>query len=84
MELIRSKDLKKDLIYNNIYNYLLINENHIYHLFFLITRYKSLKMINQKWIYYEKYFWSSPRTHQLIRKQTAARTQVKRRDLAGY
>ena len=47
MELIRSKDLKKDLIYNNIYNYLLINENHIYHLFFLITRYKSLKMINQ-------------------------------------
>ena len=23
MELIRSKDLKKDLIYNNIYNYLL-------------------------------------------------------------
>ena len=29
MELVRSKDLKKDLIYNNIYNYLLINENHI-------------------------------------------------------
>ena len=50
MELIGLKDLKKDLICNNIYNYLLINENPIYllFLFFLITRSKSLKMINQK------------------------------------
>ena len=44
MELIGLKDLKKDLICNNIYNYLLINENPIYllFLFFLITRSKSL------------------------------------------